>query len=153
MSVSPENGISVAFPMSKSITPQVVKLLRDKNIGKIAQNIAHEDKWTRAILKTKVNPWIWDTMWASQVLDNRVGGNGLKFQAYVRYGVIDYSSHLEKYLTPLDEKLKLRGSNAINRIEEANLHDLLIYCGIDSLITRMLALDQMEQFGIFPWEL
>ncbi len=74
-------------------------VLRHRNILKIASNLKFEDAWSRVILNTAPRGWLWDTMLAAHVLDNRPGITGLKFQTYVRLGKIDYSSHIEPFLS------------------------------------------------------
>ena len=70
-------------------------------------------------------------------LDNRRGICSLGFQAFVRTGVPDWSSHVHDYL-------KQKDSYARNRITELDLHNKLIYNGMDSLTTFLLAEKQMK---------
>jgi len=102
---------------------------------KIGQNIKYEDNWCHELLGP-VDGWMWDTMLASHVLDNRAGITGLKFQAYVNFGILDYSSHIEPFL-------RAPGSNDLNCVEEAPRRDLLLYNGVDSMVTYRLAMKQM----------
>jgi hypothetical protein len=80
-------------------------------------------------------------MIATHILDNRPGIAGLKFQAFVQYGIEDYSSHIESYLKS-DSKW---GANGKNRVHKAPQRDLLIYCGMDALLEFNLIMDQMEK--------
>lgn len=111
------------------------KVLMDPCIPKIGQNIKYEDNWCHELLGP-VDGWMWDTMLASHVLDNRAGITGLKFQAYVNFGILDYSSHIEPFL-------RAPGSNDLNCVEEAPRRDLLLYNGVDSMVTYRLAMKQM----------
>jgi len=111
----------------------------------IAQNMKFEDTWTRNIFGFDIENWDWDTMQASHILDNRAGVTGLKFQAYVQFGIIDYSSGVDQYL-----KSDKKDGNSVNTIVKAMKNprirkQILIYCGIDSLLTYKLAKKQKEE--------
>jgi len=117
------------------------KILQDPRTKKIAANWKFEERWTQKILGVPVSNWYWDTMVMAHVLDNRTGITGLKFQAYVRFGIVDYDSHLRPFL----EGKRSDGANATNRIREAPVHDLLLYGGLDSLLEFRLALIQQKE--------
>lgn len=119
------------------------RLLRAGQVGKIASNLKFEERWTRAKFGLGVENWIWDTMIASHVLDNRSGISSIKFQSFVRYGIADYDSHLSQYL-------RAEGSNDLNRIGEIDWKDLALYCGLDSILEYLVAMDQMKEFK-YPW--
>ncbi len=122
---------------------KVIKLwkevLRNKDIPKVAHNIKFEHSWSKEILGATVRGWKWDTIQMAHILDNRSGITGLKFQTYIRFGVGDYSSHLDKYLHSEG------GGNSFNEIDKASQKELFEYCGKDSIYTRELALIQMEE--------
>jgi hypothetical protein len=101
-----------------------------------------EDRWCRAKLGCGVKNFVWDGMLAAHVLDNRPDITSLKFQAFVRLGVGDYNSHIEPFLRSKD-----KGGNEPNRIREAKLDDVLMYCGIDSLLEFKVARLQMKEMG------
>jgi uracil-DNA glycosylase family 4 len=119
------------------------RFLMSEKIKKIASNMRMEDHWSNVILGTPVKGWAWDTMLAAHVLDNREDITGLKFQSYARFGVLDYSSHIEPYLKAKKED----GGNGFNRIDEAPHNDLLLYGGIDSLLEFRLAKLQMGELN------
>jgi len=131
---------AVAFPMTHAVESAFVRLLRDRHIKKIAQNLKFEEAWSRVCLGTRVRGWVWDSMVASHVLDNRSGITGLKFQAYVQFGILDYSSHIEPYL----ESRGPGGANAFNRIDKVDMDELLLYNGMDSLLEYRLAMKQRK---------
>jgi len=139
-----------AFPWPKSdrVLRLWRRLLRSESIGKIAQNFKFEHIWSKVRADVEVRNWVWDTMLASHVLDNRPGITGLKFQAYVQFGVIGYDDAIEPYLKGLDEK----DANSKNRIDEFvskfGIEEALLYCGIDSHLTFRLARLQMDQMGV-----
>ena len=80
-------------------------------------------------------------MLAAHVLDNRKGITGLKFQAFVQLGQESYNDHVGGLLKG-DKK------SHINRIHEIDVHDLLLYNGMDSLLTYKLAIIQMKEMGV-----
>ncbi len=116
----------------KHVLKWLKRVFRSK-IPKIAQNMKFEHNWTYNILGIEVNNWVWDTMLVSHLLDNRDGVTGLKFQTYVQLGIVDYSSHISKYL-------QATGSNDFNTIKKAMTdpvikRDLMHYCALDSNYT------------------
>jgi len=124
----------------------IVELLEHPSIWKMAHNLQFEDTWSRVILGAKVNPWLWDSMVAAHILDNRKKVTGLKFQAYVNFGIVDYSSDITPFLKP-----KGKSANSFNQImdlidkEPHGMDRLLRYCGMDSLLEYRLADEQMAR--------
>lgn len=102
-------------------------VLRNPKLLKVASNLKFEERWTRCKLGHPVASWYWDTMLGAHVIDNRPGICSIKFLAYINFGVGDYSSWMKPYLETAD-------ANGLNRILEAPLNDVLLYCGIDSLL-------------------
>ena len=144
ISVNGDRAWSFDFPPKGTKAHRLFKqILTSPKIGKIASNLKMEDNWTNELLGIPVVNWVWDTMLAAHVLDNRKGVTGLKFQAYVQFGVIDYASHLDNYLHSKKED----GANAFNKIDDAPHHDLLLYGGMDSMLEFRLAKKQMEELG------
>ena len=107
-----------------------------------------EDTWENVINGITVKNWVWDTMQATHVLDNRKGITGLKFQVYVNFGVVEYDGEIEEYL-----KGDPKNANSVNRVFEADPKKLRLYCGLDALFEYKLALIQMEKMGVDPREL
>jgi DNA polymerase len=137
------------MPSKRSERQRFIDLLKAKDIGKMAHNIKFEETWSTVKLKQSVNNWQWDSMLAAHILDNRPGVTGLKFQAYVNFGIIDYDSFISSYLKAKDSK----NGNALNRIMElinkpGGKEELMTYCGLDSLLEYKLAMKQMEIFPI-----
>jgi len=125
------------------------KVLQSPFVGKTAHNMKFEQMWTYNIFGYDVYPWVWDSMQAAHILDNRVGISGLKMQTYIHFGVPDYDSDVGPYLRAVDEK----DGNSVNRLEELlrtphGRQRALTYCGMDGLFNYRLALMQMEQMGI-----
>lgn len=107
-------------------------------VKKIAHNMKYEERWSRRCLNTSVRGWLWDTMLASHMLDNRKDICSLKFQAYVRFGVGDYDSSVRGYL-------EAKEANGVNRIREAPVKELLMYGGLDALFEYHLAMKQTKE--------
>jgi DNA polymerase I-like protein with 3'-5' exonuclease and polymerase domains len=101
------------MPETREEMLPLISLLKNEKIGKIAANCKFEHSWSQVKLKTEVKNWIWDTMLASHVLDNRQGITSLMFQVYVNFGIMDFKDDTEPYL-----KAKEDNGNAVNRIEE-----------------------------------
>jgi len=131
------------MPETKKERQPFIDVLTNKNIGKIAQNMKFEETWSVVRLKQSVQNWVWDTMLASHIFDNRAGTTNLKFQAYVNFGIVDYSSEIAPYLQAIDNK----DGNALNRINEllakpGGKEKLMKYCGLDSIYEFRLAMQQ-----------
>jgi len=140
-SICNSSKLSVSFPWHGKAIKAMRKLLLS-DVGKIAANLKMEDRWTRKEFGEGVRNWVWDTMQAAHVLDNRRGITGLKFQSFIRFGVADYSSHLDRYL-----KTSSNG-NTPNQITQIPLTDLLLYNGLDSLFTYKLAKIQRDEINV-----
>lgn len=154
-SIATSPGKSYAFPVEGQGEKQIrrlKRLLRAVDIDKIGHNIKFETTWSRVSLGVDVvNNWVWDTMLASHVLDNRTGITGLKFQAYVNFGVTGYDNKINNYLEGTDKK----NANSHNRIMELwntkeGRNDLLLYCGLDALYTYRLAELQRSKLNVRP---
>lgn len=130
---------TVAFPWVGEAVVAMGELLADPSVKKIAHNMKFEERWTRKQFGHGVKGWEWDTMLAAHLLDNRRQICSLKFQSFVRMGVSSYDDSVAPYL-------KAENSRASNRIREANLRDVLLYNGMDALLTYDLAMKQKGEF-------
>lgn len=134
---------TIAYPWHGPAIEATRRLLRSP-MPKIASNLKFEDRWSRAILGTPVRNWAFDTMVGAHALDNRYGITSIKFQSFIRYGVQDYASHIKPYLTS-------KGNEETNRIlTEIDKRDLYLYCGLDSLLEYMVAVDMRKELGMPP---
>jgi len=147
MSIAVSSQEVFSFPVYKdTVFLKLLKeVLTDKSIKKIAQNVKFEDIWTRVILGYKPKGWVWDTMVNAHIIDNRTGITGLKFQAYIRYGILGYDQEVERYIKGTKEGENEKDGNRINLIENAPLKKLLLYCGLDSLLEFRLYEDQKKE--------
>jgi len=138
-----------AFPVSysghfnqdqqKAILGLLSHIMMHPNIKKVAHNLQFEDLWTRAIVGTTVKNWHWCTMNAAHVLDCREKFCGLKFQAYINFGIEGYEKELTPYMTQMHEGAQL------NKLDMVPLSKLLTYNAIDALVTYWL---YCKQYGI-----
>ena len=142
-------AFSFFMPKDKEAKKMLIRILQHPEIGKVAANMQFEQAWSLVRLNGTVpTPWIWDTMQAAHVLDNRPLITSLKFQSFVKMGVPDYAKEVGPYLRGRDEK----NANSMNRILElvdSCPDKLLMYGGLDALYEYRLALIQMKELG-FP---
>jgi len=71
------------------------KILANLAIKKVAHNMKFEHEWSRHCLGVETQSWLWDSMIAAHLIDNRKQVTGLKFQAYISLGVEDWSKGVE----------------------------------------------------------
>jgi DNA polymerase len=133
------------MPHSRQERKPFIDLLANPKIGKIAQHMKFEEMWSVVRLKQNVQNWVWDTILATHILDNRPGVTGLKFQVYTQFGVVDYSSDVEPYLHSTDDT----NANALNKIMELikstqGKERLLKYCALDAVYEYRLSKLQRE---------
>jgi uracil-DNA glycosylase len=134
-----------SFPWNNSIIEPFIDFLKSP-VKKISGNLKFEERWSRYLLKTKVNNWYWDTVLAGHILNNATGVTSVKFQSFVRLGLPPYNEHIEPYL-------ELTKKGKLNRIREININDLLLYCGIDSLVEYKLMELQRKEMEIWDKKL
>jgi hypothetical protein len=132
---------TVAFPMLPGVEKELRRVLSNRRIRKLAQNMKYEDRWSRDVLGVQVRGWWWDSMLAAHILDCRHGVSGLKFLAFVMLGMPKYDEHIEPYL-------KAERGNDLNRIHEIPLPSLLTYNGLDSLLQYKITMIQTKQMKI-----
>jgi len=112
------------------------KIMTHPKIGKVAHHKKFEHIWSRKFFGVVTAPWRWCTMMGARVQDNRQMWNSLEFQTYVNFGVLPYGKQIAKYL---------RGF-PFNKIDDADLRDLLLYGGRDSMYTAMLFQKQYRHY-------
>lgn len=112
--------------------------LTAEHILKAGANIKFEEMWGRTIYDVETTPWDFDVVLGAHVIDNRSGITGLKFQTYVQLGFSEYGDEMEPYLSA-------KGSNALNRAAKAPRKKLLLYNGMDSWFTHILAQQQIGE--------
>lgn len=146
----PDHCWAFLMPRTKAGRAPLRRWLKNREVAKMAHNIKFEHAWSYNILKVQVRGWEWDSMLAAHLLDNRPGISGLKFQTYVNFGVVDYSSDVDQYLRSAPNAPE--GGNAPNRIDKllkqpSGPDKVLRYVGLDAVYEYRLALRQMERLG------
>lgn len=131
------DGGAVAFPLNHKywkeddwilIKHKWTEVLKSTKNKKIVQAMHMELVWSKHVFGY-CNSVAWDTQLASHIIDNREGGFfGLKFQAFLRWGVRDYSALMDSFI-------KAPSGGYLNRMEEAPLSSVLLYNGLDALYT------------------
>jgi uracil-DNA glycosylase family 4 len=153
VATSKDHAYVFMMPKSRKGRQPFVDLLANPQIGKIAQNMKFEESWSEVRLRQPVVNWKWDTMQFTHVMDNRQSITGLKFQAYVQFGVVDYDSEIAPWLKSKKEE----SCNDINQIETllmqaGGIKKLLHYCALDSIYEYRLAMRQMSMLdNILPF--
>lgn len=145
---SPDHTYVFMIPESRKARQPLVNLLTNPDIPKYGQNVKFEQDWAYKKFRIEITPWAWDTMLVSHILDNRPGITGLKFQTYVQFGIVDYSSEVDPYIKP--PQTKEDGANSFNKILDlvnrpGGMSKLLTYCGYDTINEYRLALLQKER--------
>lgn len=133
----------------KAIKP-LIKFLLNKYIKKVAQHLKYEENWSFEIFGIRVNNWFRDTMYMSHILDNRKSITGLKFQAYVIFGIDDYSKDISDYLQSKDA---VSLNRLLELVKSKKGKDMCLkYCAYDSIITSRLIEHQLEiEKNILPF--
>jgi len=128
---------AVAFPMFPEIARQWKKVLADPQIKKIGHNIKFEHQWAQHCLGVETEGWVWDTMQAAHILDNRKHISGLKHQAYLVLGVPDWSKDVN-----FDSD-----ANGFNTLKQSGAtEELLKYNALDAFHTFHIYLRQRKLF-------
>lgn len=143
---------AISFFTTNETWPILQKILEDIRIKKGAHNIQFEQLWTmvRGNPKKggfKIQGWYWDSMLAAFILDNRKGRAGLKFLSYVKFGVLGYDNTISEFLEAKTTSEDKKGNHKINNIEQAPKHDLFLYMGLDTILSRKLAIQQIQIIG------
>jgi len=126
-----------AFPWVGEAISAMKELLKS-DIPKIGYNTKFEDRWTRKEFGFPVENWVWDGMLSAHHLDNRREITSCKFQAFVRLGMDDWGYKIKPYL-------QSTGNDGLNTIHQLDSRDLLLYCGLDSLLEYKIAFLQRKE--------
>lgn len=125
---------TLAFPWHGNAARIAVAMFQDPAIPKIGANIKFEQTWCMSRLHIRVRGWVWDVCTDGHCCDARTGITSVKFQAFVRLGVEDYSAAVGPFLESRDG-----GGNSPNRVREVDMRSLFVYCGMDSLCEYKVA--------------
>ncbi len=112
VSFSLYQGTATAFPIfydDKKFMLMLKRVLTNKNLNKVAHNIKFEDTWSKWILGYHIRPWIQDTQIKVHCIDNRNKVTSLKFQGYVRNGIVGYENVGGDIAKVVGKRVKLMG--------------------------------------------
>jgi len=123
---------TVAWPVRTERDLLLIPKLKSKWI---AHNLKFEDLWFRKYFNKRLN-WIWDSMIAAHVIDNRRGITDLKTQTYLNFGIAGYDKESKLY--------KGSGRDGFNKMGEMPLQSMLEYCARDALYSYWLFERQSE---------
>lgn len=126
------NGIQTFAYLLHGEAIEATKELLDSGRAVIASNMKYEQRWTRRKLGIRVRNWALDTMLAAHVLDNRRGTKSIKFLAFALLGQRLWDENIAPFL-------KSKEHEHINRIDQIELRELLLYNGLDSLLEYRVA--------------
>ena len=149
MSIADKND-SIVFPTLPEVIPTIQEFLKS-DVKKIAHNLNFEDVWSYFKFNISVENWYWDTLLSAHCLHNNKPC-GLKFLIFSKLGII-YDSKVDEFLKSNSDDEDKKGANAVNRIMQAPLKDVLYYCGLDSYYTFLLYEYQKKQFEKLPEKL
>jgi hypothetical protein len=127
------------MPAIRHLRLPLINLLSNPRVGKMAHSMKYEETWSIVRLEQPVINWVWDSMLAAHMFDNRVGVTSLKFQTYVQFGVSDYSSGVDSYLHSKDPD----NANSLNQI-----YDLLALPDGPAKLLRYNALDAINEYRL-----
>lgn len=127
-------------PMEGNNIDDLKRILSDPSIKKVGHNIKFEQTWATHCLGVETQGWVWDTMLAAHMVDNRRRICKLKHQIYLNFGVEDWT-----------------GKNSFGEDDDEDDSDglvnqgppspeLLRYNALDAFWTYQLATKQMELF-------
>ena len=133
-----DGDCSYVFEVNELLYPDIITFLENDEIKKIGHNIKYETVWSKKILGCDVKGWVWDTMTAAHCIDNRKGITGLKFQAFLNFGIYGYGDEAYSYME-LDE-------TKANRMDKMDISSMLNYCAMDSYLTFRLFEKQKRFF-------
>ena len=128
---------TVVFPWAGDAVDEMLAILRNPHIRKIAANNKFEHRWILHKHKMHVRGWYYDVVLGAHILDNRPKVTGVKFQSFARLGLPSYNDNIEPYIRAPAYKL--------NKILELPITDVMLYCGMDAKVEDELAIIQIPE--------
>jgi DNA polymerase len=131
---------ATSFPLAGGLAPGWKKLLADPDVRKVGHNIKFEHQWAARCLGVETQGWVWDTMLAAHMIDNRRHFCGLKHQVYANFGVTTWANEV-------GGELKADGAHAFNSLKDnPPSRALLEYNALDAFWTMRLYRQQRKAF-------
>lgn len=119
-----------SMPMTTDLSDKWKLILLANTVQKIGHNIKFEHTWASHCLGVETKGWIWDSMLAAHMVDNRKHICGLKHQIYLNFGVENWGEDFDFGESPVQDVTD----------------ELLQYNALDAWWTFRLAKKQMELF-------
>ena len=110
-----------------------------EDLIKVGHNVNFDENWAEWKIDAECLGKFPCTMVASHILDHRRGYWGLKDQAFLRWGIVNYDKAAEGYI-------KATKGTEFNRMLSMPLEEQLLYVGADARLTMKLHLEQQEEF-------
>lgn len=131
------DGVCLAFPMVGEAKKYLKRVLQSST-PKRGANTKFEDHWSRVHVGTAVKNWDWDAMLSAHHLDCREGITSVKFQAFVRLGLMPWGEDISPFFVSQD-------GSKYNRIFDLDLEKLLWYNGIDAIAEAAICEHQKKE--------
>jgi len=135
----PKSGLS-RFQQT-AIKKRWTRILKEEKIRKVAHNVKFEDGWSRNGFGVIPHGWEWCTMNSQHKLDESPKTTGLKFQSFVRWGVIYVDEEIKKHIGSEDEE------KPVNKLDLIQPNKLCGYNAKDALLTFWLYKEQIKEFS------
>lgn len=132
---------TIAYPWRGEAIAATKRFIRSDNVSVIGANIKFEQRWFKRHLGTGLRNWELDVVQGQHTIDNRQDITGVKFQSFTKLGLPWYADHIHTALSTENKD----GTNNIHKIA---IEDLLLYCGIDSLVEFLLASPICKGIGL-----
>lgn len=128
----------------KDVVDVVCEYLEREDLKKVAHRSQFENAWFTNVLDCRPAGMHWCTKVGEHLCDNRKDITGLKHIAFRRWGVHSYGESMDTFIKSKD--------GLFNRMHQAPLHEMLLYCGVDSYLTIKLYWEQLAEIGPEPMD-
>jgi len=130
------------YSLSKDVENALVDVMQDSRFKKIAHNRKFDEQWLEVTADCIVNGGIQCTATNQHLLDHRANTKGLKWQAFCRWGVVEYDKRAKPYI-----EAEQRGAKGKNRMQKMPLREQLLYVGADAYLTLKLSDEQDGEYA------
>jgi len=127
---------------SYEVEKEWMKIMSDPVFKKVAHNRKFDEGWAEVTTGNKVNGGLQCTMTNQHLIDHRAKTKGLKWQAFRRWGIVEYDKRARPYIES-DRK----GAKELNRMREMPLREQLLYVGADAYLTLKLSDEQDREYA------
>lgn len=117
-------------------------VMKDKRIKKIAHNRKFDETWWEVTTGDTVHGGLQCTATNQHLLDHRPDTKRLKWQAFRRWGIVEYDKKAKPYIESPN-----KGAKEKNRMHEMPLREQLLYVGADAYLTLKLSDEQDGEYA------